>query len=200
MPAVLLYYSEYFWLSLAINLCLGAWPRLESSMPVFLGMSVTDCQLSLFIMRFQGFEFYTERGFLGGFFFLLFFFLIWRQKLWLQIIEYTKTYCIHSSRSLRGSLLESVEFMLFCYRHKWWSIIWDTLWLIVSLNRCSCCCQPNQCLFQFFFCLNKQKSTLSLEKWFLSCKYSSSSELLCLPCRKEHYLNGIHIWIPLWPY
>lgn len=38
-------------------------------MPVFLGMSVTDCQLSLFIMRFQGFGFYTAMGFL---FFLFF--------------------------------------------------------------------------------------------------------------------------------
>lgn len=39
-------------------------------MPVFLGMSVTDCQLSLFIMRFQGFGFCTEMGFLSLFFFL----------------------------------------------------------------------------------------------------------------------------------
>lgn len=66
-----------------------------------------------------------------------------------------------SSRSLRASLLESVEFMLFCYRRKWCSIsCWDALWLIVTLNWCICCCQPNPCFFKFF--LNEQKSTLSL--------------------------------------
>lgn len=39
-------------------------------MPVFLGMSVTDCQLSSFIMRFQGFGFYIEMGFLFFFFYV----------------------------------------------------------------------------------------------------------------------------------